>query len=289
MMKKIERILVAIDFSEPSFNALETAVSLSEKCDASLYIMHVKDYIFEFLGANSFSINSVSNNSWSILTALSIDIAKKSTVRPILIEESGNTTEEIVKAAVRNNCNLVVLGTYGASGYRSGFIGTTALSVIKYVPCAVMIIPAQNKWTSFQRPLLPIRPVMTALRHYDLIRELVEKNSTLHILGLNKPESENAERDLSNSITELQDKLDADKITTRVQWSSGNSISQHVISNIHRNNPDLVVVTPAIDVSNKQFYIGPNAHYIINNAKVPTLIISRVNVQSGSLSKMVAG
>ena len=85
--KKINRILVAIDFSEPSFNALETAACIAEKCGATLYLIHVQDNIFDFMGVSSLTMNSVANNSSSILTALATDIQRKSGIKPVIIEE----------------------------------------------------------------------------------------------------------------------------------------------------------------------------------------------------------
>lgn len=285
MIKKIERILVAIDFSEPAFNALDTAVSIAEKCNATLYILYVKDDFIESVGLSSFLASSVSTNSSNILTALSIDIAKKSSVKPVLIEVTGNTAKQIVGSAMKYNCSLLVMGTYGASGYRDGHIGTTAYGVIKYAPCPIMIVPPGRKWTSFRRALLPTRPVLTALRHYDFIREIIERHSTLDILGF-KSASDNAEIDMANSLGELKGKFNADKITPKVQWVTGNLITHLIVDNINKNKSDLVVVTPVIDVSNKQFYIGPNTHYVISNAKVPALVINRVQVQNGIFPKM---
>lgn len=284
MNNTTKKILVAIDFSEPSFNALETATSLAEKSDAILYLVHVQDNIFSFIGISSLTINSVANNSSSILTALASDIQRKSGIKPVIIEETGYVTETIVKTAVQYKCDLIVMGTYGASGYRSGYIGTTAYSTIKFSPCPVLLIPAGKKWNSFSKPLFPVRPVTTALRHYDIVRNFLEDNSILAVLGLYHYEQDTAE-DLNELITEMEDKLVVNKITAKTVWGSESSISKNILAQAEKMNADLIIVTPAIDVSGKTFYIGPNTHSIIHNGKVPVLIINKVNVYALTGSK----
>jgi nucleotide-binding universal stress UspA family protein len=278
MYHKINKILIALDFSEPSFNALETAACMAKKFDASLYIIHVQDNIFQFMGVNALTVNSVANNSSSIMTALSNDIYRKHGIKPAIIEEGGYATEVILKNAVNHCCDLIILGAYGASGYRNGYIGTTAYSVIKFAPCPVLLIPNGKKWTSFRNPLFPVRPVITTLRHYDTIRNFLEEQSTLSILGLSPSGQEGNMRDLNNLITEIKGKLTMDKISTQVHWNSENSISHTILSQADKNRSDLLIITPAIDVSTKSFYIGPNTHYIVNNAKVPILLINKVNI-----------
>jgi nucleotide-binding universal stress UspA family protein len=277
MRKKIEKILVAIDFSEPSFNGLETATCLAEKNGAVLHIIHVQDNVFHFMGVSSFTINSVANNASSILTALATDIQKKTGVKAIIIEETGYATEIIVKTAVKHKCDLIVMGTYGASGFRDGYIGTTAYTVVKFGPCPILLIPAGKKWTSFRKPLFPVRPVMTALRHYDIIRNFLEDNSTLAVLGLYHTE-EDTVKDLNELVTEMEGKLIVNKITAKTVWGKESSISNNILAQADRANSDLIIVTPAIDVSAKAFYIGPNTHNIIHNGKIPILAINKVNV-----------
>jgi nucleotide-binding universal stress UspA family protein len=274
----IKRILAAVDFSEPSLNALDTAVCLAEKNNATLYIIHVQDNIFEFTGINGLTLNSTVNHSANILTALANDIGRRINTKPIILEEEGFATQVILKSIMSNKCDLVVMGTYGASGYRDGFIGTNTYSVVKYAPCPVLIIPPGKKWSSFKRTLFPVRPVITALRHYEVLKNFLFPGSFLEILGLSSGQRE-TKRDMERAVTDLQTRMAADDITASTCWEQGNSIPDNVLSQADKNNADLLIVTPAIDVSTKQYYIGPNAHRIIHQAKIPLLSINRVNVQ----------
>lgn len=277
MNNKIKKILVGIDFSDAAFNALETAASLAGKCGAELYIVHAHDNILDFFGINSLSINSVASNSTNILTALASDIEKKSGIVPVVIEETGYSTEVILKNAVNNRVDLVVMGAYGASGYRSGYIGTNAYSVIKFAPCPVLLIPGPRKWTSFNKLLFPIRPVMTALRHYDILRNFIDEKSTVHVLGLTIAGQDTGSINIDHLMEEMGNKL-ANQATARFQWGHENSVSKNVLVQAELTKADLIILTPAIDVTAKHFYVGPNTHAIIHNSKVPILVVNKVNI-----------
>lgn len=281
MSNKIEKILVAVDFSEYSLNALETASCLAEKWKAQLFIIYVQDNMLDFIGVNAFIAGSINNNSTSILTAVAADIEKRTGLFPVIIEEHGHVTEMVLKVAIGHKCDLIVMGTHGASGYRNGFIGTTAYGVTKFAPCPVLLVPAGKKWTSFSSPLFPIRPFITAFRHYDLIRNFVNTPATLHILGLSSPAQESNKENYAQLIAEVKDKLISDKIRPNSLIDTERySISQSILSQADSTKTDLIILAPVIDISPKLFYIGPNIHQVINTAKVPLLIINKVNIYS---------
>lgn len=278
MNRKIEKILVTIDFSEPSLNALDTAAAIAKNNKAALLILHVQDDIFKFMKVSALTTTSVTNNSFSILTALAGDIQAKTGIVPRVIEESGHTTEVILKTALNNRCDLIVMGTYGASGYRSGYIGTTAYSVVKFTPCPVLLIPGSRKWNAFKKPLFPIRSGITLLRHFYIIRQFTDHQGTLDILALADTGRNAKTENLDEIVADLQDRLSADTITTSLTRTNTGPVFQNTLSQAEISKSDLIIITPTIDVTTKQFYIGPNTHAIVNNSKVPVLIINKVNI-----------
>lgn len=278
MVNKLSRILVAIDFSESSLNALDTAVALASKSGASLYAVHVQNDPMELIGSGTLTIRSVSDNSSSILSAMAGDIQSRTGIELVIIEESGHPAELILRTAVKCRCDLVIAGTYGASGYRNGHIGTTAYNIVKYAPCPVLLVPKGKKWISFRNPLLPIRPVTTALRHYDFIRTMVEPHTTLNVLALYQNGDHDVMYDVKDLVAKIEGKLTEDKVKAAVtRCNTVNNIPQTILKEADEAGADLIIVTPATDVSNKQFYIGPNMHYVVNHVRIPLLVIGRVN------------
>jgi nucleotide-binding universal stress UspA family protein len=53
---------------------------------------------------------------------------------------SSSTPAAIVNYAEQNNIDLIVMGTRGRSGFKKMLLGSTALGVLTYAHCPVMIV-----------------------------------------------------------------------------------------------------------------------------------------------------
>jgi nucleotide-binding universal stress UspA family protein len=271
-------ILIAIDFSDPSLNALDMAMFFAEKNDARLYLVYAHETSFDQGGISSISLT---RNSSNVLAALASDIQRKTKIKPVIIEEEGFVPEIVLRNSIKYNCDLILMGTYGASGYRSGYIGSNTYSIVKFGPCPVLIIPGGKRPVGFNRPLFPVRPVMTSIKNYDMLKTYLSQDSTLYVLGLSPFSREGTMKDLNRIVAEMQLKLGDGNIDIKTQWNESNSIADSILIQADKNNSDLIVLPPAIDVSTKQFYIGPIAHRVIHHAKTPILVINKVNIYAG--------
>lgn len=276
MSQKLSRILVGVDFSEPSLNALSTAASLALKEKAVLHLLNAQESVYEQIVLQKPLPANPSNNS-SILSAMAADISRKTGIKTKVLEPEGHAAEAILRATVELGIDLLVIGTYGASGHRYGHTGCTAYTISKYAPCPLLLVPSDKLWTSFRKPLMPVRPVLTAMRHYSLLRCFIEKESTLRILGLARPGEPQDREQIDEALSQITDSLSEDKVTTSIGWNSGNAVAQNVLNEADQERSDLLVLTTAIDVSNKQFFLGPISHHIIHNARIPVLVINKVN------------
>lgn len=275
MNTRISKILAAFDFSDPALNALHAAALLAKRNSAELYVVYVKDNILEQISHATTTFTQDEHTN-TILKAIIQDIETRYGLRPTLIEETGHAAEIILRTVVRFKCDLISIGSYGASGYRKGHVGSVSYNVIKYASCPVLLIPGGKKWELARKPLLPVRPIITSFRHYDFFRNLVFTNATLHILGIYASNEDENLYSLRELVASIQAKMDKDGIRPMISSSgSWNFIPQKILSTAEENDVDLIVISPAIDVSAKQFYIGPKNHFLLNNARVPLLVINK--------------
>jgi len=253
-MEGFKKILVPIDFSETSFNALETAVCLSKLNNASLEILYAKDTIPELVLHDNQRGRS-RDNSQAIMNAYVNAIEHKHQIKPKLIWEEGLPADAIIRTANKNQPDLIVCGTHGASGYRESFIGSTAYTVIKYASCPVLTIPAGPKWLSFSRLLLPIRPIHGAVKNYDVFIKIASRTSHLEILDLSSGNNEDDKQLIKFICDELNDKLEDYSIETSLTRGNSSNISENVLNRIGRVKYDIIILTPSIDMTNKQLCI----------------------------------
>jgi len=277
----IRTIICPIDLSETSLNALDTAVSLAKRHEATLVMLNVIEAGLEFLGDDS-SFSSFANLSHAsdVLTALAGGIQSSHGIQPKVIQEEGHVAAVIMKTVLRQQADLVVIGTHGASGYRDGFIGSNTYSVFKHSGCPILAIPPKRKYTTFRKALFPIRPVIGALARYDVLSQFLAPNAALDVLGLSYRQMERETNVLDKILEEIRPQLQSDNVRGRTIWGEGESISEDILKYSQYYFPDLIVITSVLDVTTKPNFVGPHTQKILNASKVPVLSVKRVNVPS---------
>jgi nucleotide-binding universal stress UspA family protein len=278
---KINSVLVSVDLSECSLNALDAAVNIAKKHKARLHVLYIDENNFQPTEDLSAIYLSNKINAADIINALVGAIQHTHQLKPIVSMEEGNVVETIIKTSFLQHSDLIVMGAHGASGYRDGFIGNNTYGVIKYASCPVLSVPQKKELNSFKKILFPIRPVSGALMPYEIVSRFTNPDSILEVLGLTYRMIIDTKASVLDSIVgEIRDRLNKDQVSAKTLWSEGSGIAEEIVRYANTTNPDLVIVTSAIDVTGKPGYIGPYAQKIIHNCKVPVLSIKKLAVPS---------
>lgn len=140
--KKLERILVAIDFSEHSRKALHQAVGLAEGSGALLTLFHVIDVYHGpedgDLPPQAVEERLRAQSAEQLKLWAEREIPKSLRVNTEI--RLGQSVYEIVTAAQDFKSDLIVLGTHGRSGLKRFLVGSTAERVVRYASCAVLTV-----------------------------------------------------------------------------------------------------------------------------------------------------
>jgi nucleotide-binding universal stress UspA family protein len=185
----ISKVLVPVDFSPASTNALETAIAICKRQLATITLIYVVENSYLLFppaagGAVAGVLPRLIKDANENLSNLAKQLRLKHDVVINHIVQSGNPADSICQWAFRKNISLIVMGTHGASGLREFFLGSNAYRVVKNSPCPVMTIPDNNKWLNFRKILFPIRMVPHALEKYDHIRPIARKNGSAILVAV---------------------------------------------------------------------------------------------------------
>jgi len=149
----IKTILVGVDGSENSYRALDFALDLAEKFDASVSILNVS----ESLGMAAVPQESPAYPSGNGNTAmfgkdlrkihdeiLSRSVAHAKTIKPNVAVSSmikvGDPALEIVNTAKEGGFDVIVVGHKGLSKMQELFLGSISEKVANLTPCPVIIV-----------------------------------------------------------------------------------------------------------------------------------------------------
>ena len=139
---KIETILVPLDFSPASMEALDYAVSLAKQFHAAIHLVHVypPDEASSVPGAGHLLLQSA--EAIERLNEELTGIHRKHV--PTFCPENchiraGRPYEQIVRLAREIDADLIVLSTRGHSGLKHLLLGSTAERVVRNAPCPVLV------------------------------------------------------------------------------------------------------------------------------------------------------
>ena len=149
-VEKVNRILVPVDLSQFSKQALHYANELCKDYGAELDVIHVvEDRIHPALYATGKSsifdfTPEIRKKSASLIKDMFNEISGPKVKYKIKITE-GVAAREILKYAEKNDVNMIVLTTHGASGLNQFFLGGVAEKIIRRSICPVFTIKSFGK------------------------------------------------------------------------------------------------------------------------------------------------
>src|SRR5262245_17505903 len=117
-MIKLDNILVATDFSEPSDSALTYARTLARNFKAKLHVLHVTRSAFMFNGPEGIGVDfaaeqaRIDTAAMSKLKAAVRDDDRRELEAEVFVR-SGSPAHEIVDYANEASIDLIVIGTHG--------------------------------------------------------------------------------------------------------------------------------------------------------------------------------
>jgi nucleotide-binding universal stress UspA family protein len=143
-MLSIQRILVPTDFSDTAERALDYAIELAEKMDATVTVMHSYEIpVIGFPDGALVATANVASRMADVSRAALEATAKKHRGHGVTVEavlRDGVVHEEIRTVADQIDADLIVIGTHGRRGLARAFHSGVAEHVIRITQRPVLAI-----------------------------------------------------------------------------------------------------------------------------------------------------
>ena len=141
---QLKKILVGCDFSPDSGLAFEYGLSLAQEFQADLHLAHVVEPpLYDDLINPSESGETFRQRlQKTVQEKLSTLVPEEALTwcNPVTALLAGQPHEELIKYAVVNDIDLIVLGVRGHSLVESLFVGSTTDRVLRRAPCPVLSV-----------------------------------------------------------------------------------------------------------------------------------------------------
>jgi nucleotide-binding universal stress UspA family protein len=161
-MKPLTHILAATDFSIASMHAIDRAVILSERLNATLRLLHVRepgviDSLRRFIGETQ--MHSLEEIDHQLERDLDDHLAQRhprSRQIPRLRRLNGAVVQTILNEADAQNADLIVVGAQGESQMHHSPMGSIASRLLRKSPRFPVLVVKQPPITHYQRIIIGI-------------------------------------------------------------------------------------------------------------------------------------
>lgn len=136
-------ILVGMDFSEPALKAMDCALALAGRFQASVMLLHIVNPFFTSGLANRITRNKARTEARRRAQEdlRQLALAKRNpTVNIKCVVRHGVPEYEILRAAERHGASLIVLGHHPRNSLSRLILGSVSRSVLTAAPCPVVVV-----------------------------------------------------------------------------------------------------------------------------------------------------
>lgn len=152
-METTRRILVPVDFSEPSRVALEQACRMAAELPGSVIeLLHVVEPPVSLPGGGLAASGGLYymtgqrafRDAQKQIDQVLASVAGRDRFDVHARVEPGYPTETILRVAEQSAFDLIVMGTHGRTGLRHLVMGSVAETVVRRAPCPVLTVRAPD-------------------------------------------------------------------------------------------------------------------------------------------------
>lgn len=141
----IKKIACCVDFSNNALAAFKTALKMSGKFGAELYLVHVVPLLIHPYVADTewimpdMPLESIVSSVRERMEQMYVSGLEENTPCEIVVLE-GHVSSRILDFLVEKEIDLVITGAYGSSGMGLVIFGSVAKRIAHKAPCSVMIV-----------------------------------------------------------------------------------------------------------------------------------------------------
>ena len=300
---QIKTILVPLDFSRASMQALKYTIPLAEEFKATIHLVHVQpaDELTAISRAGHLMINCA--DAIALMQDRLAEVQEKHDVRfwpDNCHVVSGRPFEEICKLARELGVELIVLPTRGHSGLKHVALGSTAERVVRHAPCSVLIPRGKKSkavtWNGKPAGKFEVRKILVPVDFSDcslagvkyaarLAKRFGAKLHLFHAVfpyaqmiavdrmgGELRPLLESAQANAEVAMQKLQQSVFLRGVSCETEVRAGAAIDE-ICAASGRDNVELVVTSTHGRTGFSHALIGSVAEHVVRYAECPVLVV----------------
>lgn len=271
----MKNILVPIDFSFDSINALEHAIGIANKINANIRMINVRKskeieiptYFKDF----NFIFGKTNEGYFDIL----IEKYKKKVKGHFDYKvREGKVYKEITNQAKYDDSFMIVMGTHGISGFEEYWVGSNAYKVVSNSTCPVLTVRHGFPCKAINKIVAPIDISKESRFKMAYVSELaVLFNAEVHVITVRETNAPDILERLKNYATQSCEYLAQKKVKCVLQDLYGNNITDLTIEYANKVGAQMIAVMTEQSENAFNLWLGAYAQQMVNHSPIPVLSI----------------
>ncbi len=273
----MKKIIVPVDFSIYSENALKTAAFLAKESQAEVIVVHMLELS-----------NAIVNQSESYAqqeTVFYLKLAEKrfnkflqkdflTGVKVTPIIKHFKIFSELDQLAREENADLIVMGSKGTSGLSEMFIGSNTEKVIRYAHVPVLVVKEIAITQKIENAVFACDFSDDDVTPYLEAKTFFEKlNCNLELVYISTPTTKfKSTKEIEEKMTLFFNKINEDvSEISKVKIISDYSVEKGVLYYANKSKADILTVATHGRKGISHFFEGSISEDIANHSKLPVL------------------
>jgi nucleotide-binding universal stress UspA family protein len=271
----MKKILVAVDFSECSFNALEHAITIANKADAGVEMMFVikPDTSREMFTEGPQTLSSMVKDKFDEMLQKYQPMMGSNKLTYLIRE--GKVYHEIVKEADRKEIFIVMAGTHGSSGFEEFWMGSNANRIVSALRKPVITIRGGVSVNRIlEKIVLPLDSTPETRQKVPFTAYMAKIfNAEVHVLRVYTSSVLAIVRKIDSYAEQVVKHLEEENIRYVLESVHAENLTDSTIEYALKINANLISIMTEQEISAKNLLLGPYAQQMVNHSPIPVLSI----------------
>lgn len=275
----MKKILVPIDFSIPSENALKVAAKLAIKNKAELHILHVIELAESLFGTEQFNVaNEQILFFMKMANKKFVEFLDKDYLKNIsIIEhvEPGSTSRIIRNVVEKNDIDIVVMGSSGASGLEEIVVGSNTEKVVRFSEVPVMVIKNELKDIDFKNTVFASNFNFETMEAFQTAKAFIDSfKAKMQLLYINLPGNRfYSTTEIQDHIKNFLDKVEVPMSFENIEIYNDYSLGEGILNGARSLKADLIIIPTHGRKGISHFFNGSVGEDVVNHSELPVLTL----------------
>ncbi len=279
MRTEIKTILVTVDFTEKSDNAVTMAVHMAGRHNARIILFHnfINYYIIDRTGKQAVGTEKVREGldlAERALHEIKLSVQKRNgSLHVDTMIGSNSLVSSINECIASEKVDLVITGTAGRQRIKELFLGSASYEILTGANSSVLLVPEKCHTYDFGKILVPVRVIENLQEKLLISQNIARKNNAeISLLGICGEEDVNVIKEAYNSVWSTLAK-DTVKYSTSFILTSEKAVKISQFSKI--DHADIIILNYHDENNWKSLFSENFFKQIINHTDIPLFFLKK--------------